>query len=189
MTETDLQRMTDVNLVVAVARWRQDALEEVYRRHAGPVYALACRVCGDRDQAADVTQEVFVAFWNDPERFDSDRANLRSYLMMLAHSRSVDLVRSESSRRRREAGVSAFEAVVDELEREVLDLAMAEEVKAAFAELPQAEQEAINLAYFEGRTYREAARLLNQPEGTVKSRIRSGLRRMHGLLVQTVEEP
>jgi RNA polymerase sigma-70 factor (ECF subfamily) len=132
-----------------------------------------------------VLQEVFLRLWNQPERFDPERGSLRSYLLAHVHGRSVDLVRSESSRRRREereARETAEHGV--DIEREVLDLTLAEQVKEVVAGLPSDERKAIELAYFGGHTYRQVAVMLDQPEGTVKSRIRSGLRRLREDLVE-----
>jgi RNA polymerase sigma-70 factor, ECF subfamily len=124
-------------------------------------------------------QEVFVRLWQQPERFDSDRGTLRSYLLAAAHGRAVDLVRSEMSRRRREEQDARSTATAAyDLEHEVWDLAVAEQVKTALNELDPDERKAIELAYFGGHTYRQVAALLGQPEGTVKSRIRTGLRRL-----------
>jgi RNA polymerase sigma-70 factor, ECF subfamily len=179
MKSYDPAGQSDALLVLAVARWREDALAEIYQRHAGAVYALSCRLLVDRTKAEDVTQEIFLKLWNDPTGFDPERGSLRSYLLMQAHSRSVDLMRSETSRRTRETNdASHIDQLINSLEREVVDLTVAEEVKAAFRSLPDAEREPIDLAYFKGHTYREVAQLLGQPEGTIKSRIRSGLRRM-----------
>jgi RNA polymerase sigma-70 factor (ECF subfamily) len=177
-----LPSLTDASdgvLVVAIARYRNDALAEAYRRHGGAVFALARRVLGEPARAEEVVQEVFLRLWNQPDRFDPDRGTLRSFLLAQAHGRAVDMLRSETSRRRREerdARVTA-EAGYD-LEHEVWDLAVAERVREALATLPVDERKAIELAYFGGRTYREVASALGAPEGTVKSRIRSGLRRL-----------
>ncbi len=179
----DLRELSDASLVVGIARYRQEALAEVYRRHAGAVFALARRVTNTASVAEDVVQEVLLKLWSHPDRFDPERGSLRSFLLTQAHSRSVDIVRSDSSRRRREDAevTHAAEAGYD-VEREVWDLAMTEHVQEALAELSGDERDAIELAYFGGYSYREVAVILDQPEGTVKSRIRSGLRRLRGEL-------
>ena len=185
MAIDDIREASDGNLLVAIGRWRQDALAEAYRRHAGAVFALARRLLVDRTLAEEVVQEVFLRIWNHPEKFDPDRGSLRSYLLAQAHGRSVDLLRSEVSRRAREHREAAANAEAGyDLEHAVVDLAVAEEVRDALAVLSGEERTAIELAYFGGHTYREVAALLDQPEGTVKSRIRSGLRRLRGALVE-----
>lgn len=183
MSVEQLRDASDAALVVSIGRYHEDALAEAYRRHAGAVFALARRLLSDRTLAEEIVQEVFLRLWNDPDRFDPDRGSLRSYLLAQCHGRSVDLIRSESSRRRREEKelTLAAEAGYD-LEHEVLDLAVGDRVKTALRELPEGEREAILLAYFGGHTYREVADLLGTPEGTVKSRIRAGLKRMRGEL-------
>ncbi|HEX9969874.1 MAG TPA: sigma-70 family RNA polymerase sigma factor [Acidimicrobiales bacterium] len=170
---------SDSVLVVAIGRYRNDALAEAYRRHGGAVFALARRVLGDPTRAEEVVQEVFLRLWNQPDRFDPERGTLRSFLLAHSHGRAVDLLRSETSRRQREErdARATAEAGYD-LEHEVWDLAVAERVREALATLPVDERRAIELAYFGGRTYREVASALGAPEGTVKSRIRSGLRRL-----------
>ena len=177
---------SDAALVVAIGRWHDDAMAEVFRRHGGAVFALARRVLGDPGRAEEIVQEVFVRLWNQPERFDPERGSLRSFLLAQTHGRSVDLLRSDSARKDREGreARAAAEAGYD-LEREVWDLAVAERVREAVMILPDEERRAIELAYFGGRTYREVAVELGAPEGTVKSRIRSGLKRMRTILADT----
>jgi len=175
---------SDATLVVAIGRWRQDALAEAYRRHAGAAFALARRLLADRQLAEEVLQEVFLRLWNAPERFDPERGSLRSYLLAQTHGRSVDLLRSETSRRRREEREARETAEHGtDIEREVIDLTVAEQVQDVVAALPVEERKAIELAYFGGHTYRQVAVLLDEPEGTVKSRIRSGLRKMRKSMV------
>ncbi len=179
MGASDLSDASDAVLVVAIGRYRQEALSEAYRRHGGAVFGLAKRLLNDRALAEEITQEVFVRLWNAPDKFDPDRGSLRSFLLAHTHGRSVDLMRSETSRRNRENKEArrAVDAGYD-LELEVWDMAVAEQVQHAVADLPDAERKAIELAYFKGHTYREVAEILNEPEGTIKSRIRVGLGRL-----------
>ncbi len=175
----DLTLSSDATLVVAIGRYRQEALAEAYRRHAGAVFALARRLLNEQNLAEEVVQEVFFRLWDTPEKFDAARGSLRSYLLAQCHGRSVDLIRSEQSRRQREVKEHRQRAEAGyDVEHEVWDLAVAEHVREALVDLPDDERKAIELAYFQGHTYREVALILNQPEGTVKSRIRAGMRRM-----------
>ncbi len=154
---------------MAVVRCSEDALAELYRRHAGAVLALARRVLGDRDRAEDVVQEVFLRLRRSPDKFDPRRGALRTYLLSQAHGRAIDILRSETTRRQREERDARAEpSPAYDLEREVLELTVAERVRGALGAL----------------TAREVAAALGEPEGTIKSRIRSGLSRMHTDLVE-----
>jgi RNA polymerase sigma-70 factor (ECF subfamily) len=184
MPQELLRDASDAVLVIAVSRYREEALAEAYRRHAGAVYGLARRLLANPAMAEEVVQEVFLRLWNQPDRFDPQRGSLRSYLLAQCHGRSVDLLRSESSRRNREERDTRRTAEAGyDLEHEVLDLNVAEGVRTAMKQLSEGERRAIELAYLGGHTYREVARLLGEPEGTVKSRIRSGLKKLRVELI------
>jgi RNA polymerase sigma-70 factor (ECF subfamily) len=181
--DADIAGLTDAGLVVAISRYQQQALAEAYRRHAGAVFGLARRLLTNPTQAEEIVQEVFLRLWEHPEKFDPGRGSLRSYLLAHCHGRSVDLLRADSSRRNRED--RDFQRTAEagyDVEREVWDLTVSEKVGTALQALPEGERRAIELAYYGGHSYREVASLLGQPEGTVKSRIRSGLKRLKGEL-------
>jgi RNA polymerase sigma-70 factor, ECF subfamily len=186
-----LHQLDDAALVRAIVDHQQAALAEAYRRHGDSCFALARRVLFDRALAEEVVQEVFVRLWTRPELYDSERGALRSFLIAQSHGKSVDLLRAETARRRREEREARQRNIEPmDLEREVVNLNEAEAVRSALASLPEAERAAIELAYFGGHSYREVALLLEQPEGTVKSRIRAGLVRLRAVLVEAgITEP
>jgi len=175
----------DVGLVIAIARYQPDALAEAYRRHAGAVFGLAQRMLWDRTVAEEMVQEVFLRLWQHPDRFDRSRGSLRSFVLMDTHARCVDRLRADARRREREERSARASVVANyDVDLEAWDLAVAEQVREAVAALSDGEREAIELAYFGGHTYREVARILDQPEGTVKSRIRTGLTRLRQQLLE-----
>jgi RNA polymerase sigma-70 factor, ECF subfamily len=176
--------VSDAQLVTSIARYSEVALAEVYRRHGGAVYGLARRVLNSASDAEDVTQEVFLRLWNEPDRFDPTRGTLRAFLLAQSHARAVDAIRSLNARRLREAKDAQRTANAGyDMQHEAWDLSLADQVASALAELPVDERRAIELAYFEGCTYIEVAQRLGEPEGTIKGRIRNGMRRMRKALV------
>jgi RNA polymerase sigma-70 factor, ECF subfamily len=181
--------LSDGDLVVAIGSLDEGALSEVYQRHAGSVFSLASRVLLERTLAEEIVQEVFLRLWEHPERFDGIRGSLRAFLLMETHARSVDRIRAEERRRQREERAQRDADTTYVLDLELRDLTVAEQIRQAISELTDQEREAIELAYFGGKTYRQVAQLLEQPEGTIKSRIRTGLMRLrHRLLEQGIDE-
>jgi RNA polymerase sigma factor (sigma-70 family) len=154
------------------------ALSDLYDQFGSYVFGLAARVIGDRHAAEDVTQEVFLSLWERPEAFDPARGRLRTFLGTLAHRRAVDVVRREEARRRRAARDAATVVPVPDVGELAMAIVTAEQVRAEVNRLPREQREAIELAYFGGRTYRQVAEELGIPEGTAKSRMRLGLSRI-----------
>jgi RNA polymerase sigma-70 factor (ECF subfamily) len=174
----------DVALVIAIARYNEDAFAEAYGRHGGAVFALSMRLLWDRATAEEMVQEVFLRLWEHPERFDQSRGSLRSFLLMDTHARSVDRLRSEQRRRDREEKTARAEvATTYDVDLEAWDLSVAEQVRDVMDTLTDGERKAIELAYFGGHTYRDVATILGEPEGTIKSRIRTGLMRLRNQLL------
>lgn len=164
-----------------------EALAEAYDKYSSLVYGLARRVTGSESLAADISQEVFVTLWSQPERFDPERGSLRAYLGMLAHRRAVDLVRSEAARSAREEAEARADAILVEPAKwerpeAVEDEDLADRVRRAVGRLPEPQREALRLAYFGGHTYRSVASVLGIPEGTAKSRLRTALDHLSVLL-------
>ena len=156
----------------------ETALAELYDQFGSFVFGLAARVIGDRRAAEDVTQDVFLFVWEHPDAFDPERGRLRTFLGTLAHRRAVDHVRREEARRRRGQRDAAMQVSVPDVDEMAMALVAAERVRAEVERLPVEQREAIELAYFGGRTYRQVAEELCIPEGTAKSRLRLGLRRI-----------
>ncbi|GAA4070305.1 sigma-70 family RNA polymerase sigma factor [Nonomuraea soli] len=154
------------------------ALGEVYDRFAALIYGLAVRVTRDRVVAEDITQEVFLTFWERPLAYDPGKGTLRAWLATIAHRRAVDHVRTEERRRVSSLGPRLFEPEPERLEDGVLAADEAKRVRQAVTKLPDTLREAVQLAYFGGRTYRQVGEELGVPEGTAKSRIRMALRRL-----------
>ena len=175
--------------MVAVARRDRAALAELYRRHAGSLFCAALRVLSIRELAGEVVQDVLLQLWRSPERFDPARGSLRPFLLAQAHGRAVDIVRSESARRRRE-DVDAKELETPSVvEDDILDFVIGQDIRKAVATLSRTEREVISLAYFGGHSYLEVASLLGIPEETARSRIRSGLARLRTALIERGIDP
>jgi RNA polymerase sigma-70 factor (ECF subfamily) len=154
------------------------ALTEMYDQFGSYVFGLAARVIGDRRAAEDVTQDVFLQLWERPDAFDPERGRLRTFVGTLAHRRAIDLVRREEARRRRGARDAASVLPIPDVDELAIAIVTAEHVRAEVEQLPTEQRAAIELAYFSGRTYRQVAEELGIPEGTAKSRMRLGLRRI-----------
>jgi RNA polymerase sigma-70 factor (ECF subfamily) len=163
----------DAVLVARLAAGDDEALAEVWQRHAPLVFGLARRLTGDSSTAEDVTQEVFVALWQQPERFDAQRGSLRAYLGVHAQRRAVDALRREGRRVEREHRHHRLnpkaEASPDD---QTSCTALSETVRDAIGRLPAEQREAVELAYYSGLTHREVSVALGIPEGTAKSRLR-----------------
>ncbi len=183
MNEPHLTSIEDSALVAHIVDLNEAALSEAYRRYGPTVTALANRILNDRNLADDVTQDVFVWLWQNAKRFDPQRGKLRTLLLTQTHGKAVDLIRSRNARHAREDRIATESPrFADDIDAELLAITESEEIRGALEKLQPDERTAIELAYFGGNTYREVATLLDQPEGTIKTRIRTGLKRLHGFL-------
>ena len=158
-------RADDVQLSERLVAGDDDALAEAYDRWSTLIYSVAMRITADHAAAEDVTQDVFVHLWQHPDRYDPHRGALRSWLCLLARSRALDWVRRRRAQDRWHAAAAAIAP----------GQAEAKVVREAVAALPDRQREAVVLAYYRGRTYREVARDLSIPEGTAKWRLKAAL--------------
>jgi RNA polymerase sigma-70 factor (ECF subfamily) len=167
------------------------ALGELYDRYASIALATAQRVVGGRDEAEDVVHDAFVAVWQKIDRFDAERGSLRGWLMTVVRNRAIDRVRA------RRTTVEVDDADERSLLRtgpnptweDALRRASADDVRAALAELPIEQRRAVELAYFQGYTYREVARLTDVPTGTANGRLRLALAKLRDALTGTTAGP
>lgn len=173
----------DEGLSARLAAGDDRALSEAFAQYGGFVHGLALKVTRDSAAADEVTQTVFVALWERPDRYDPARGPLRPFLGVLAHRRAVDWLRREAaSRRRAERSHTASDAPLPDVAEAATTVLVAERVREAVAQLPDDQRRALELAYFDGLTYRQVAARLGIPEGTAKSRLRLGLARLAAAL-------
>jgi RNA polymerase sigma-70 factor, ECF subfamily len=172
-------RAADQETLARIARGEHDALADLYDRHARPVYSLALRILRDRPDAEDVVQEVFTQAWSQASRYDMARGAVGAWLLNMTRSRAIDRLRSKRSRPdSRVSDRSGALNVADTAESQDLQLLSAEQLaklKSALDGLPLLQRIAVELAYFEGLSHSEIAERLEEPLGTVKTRIRQAM--------------
>ena len=164
-------------------------MAELYDRHARPIYSLALRILGDTTEAEDIVQEVFSQAWKQAARYNASRGAVGAWLLTLARSRAIDRLRAKRAR----PGDVSDERVAGQLvdagppaDSLVLSSEQVARVRAALDELPLLQRAAIELAYYEGLTHAEIADRLEQPLGTVKTRIRLAMLKLRDVLAGTV---
>jgi RNA polymerase sigma-70 factor, ECF subfamily len=171
-------------LLVRAGQGDQAAFEAVYDRVAAPVFGLIRRVLRDAAQSEEVAQEALLEVWRTAARFDPARGRAVTWVMTIAHRRAVDRVRSETAAAEREARAAAFEPSVpaDEVAEAVESSLEAQRVRRCLDGLTELQRQSITLAYYSGYTYPQVASALGVALGTVKTRIRDGLKRLRDCL-------
>jgi RNA polymerase sigma-70 factor (ECF subfamily) len=187
----DVERAADIARINAVAAGDPSSLAVIYDRHARAVYSLAMRIVGEAAEAEDVVQDVFAQAWRQAARYDGRRGPVVAWLLIMTRTRAIDRLRMRQARPDR--AVTPDPQLLDQLPAATEDPASglsaredAARVRKALAELPMLQRAAIELAYFEGLSQSEIAERLEQPLGTVKTRIRLGLLKLRDVLTGAV---
>jgi len=162
------------------------ALAQLYDRYASLVHGLVLRIVRNPHDAEEVTQDVFLYAWQRGTQFDAQRGNLAAWLLVLARSRAIDRVRARRSRERSTEAATQAAAFVPAAPPDpvsaTLDAERRSRIERALDGLPEAQRQAVQIAFFEGLSHTEVAERLNTPLGTVKTRIRQGMLRLRDAL-------
>ena len=185
------ERGADTSLADRIRSGDAGALGELYDRYASTALAVAQRVVGGRDEAEDVVHDAFVVVWRKIDRFDAQRGSLRGWLMTVVRNRAIDRVRA------RRATLDVDDADERSLLRTgpnptwegALQRATASDLRASIAALPDEQRRAIELAFFEGYTYREVAEMTGVAPGTANGRMRLALGKLRSALRETTAAP
>jgi RNA polymerase sigma-70 factor (ECF subfamily) len=187
-SDSDYKQLGDEELMRRLFHKDKRAFEAIFDRYGDLVYSTALRILRDAHLAQDVSQEIFVRLWRKPESYVAERGRFLTWMISVTRNRAVDEIRSRGRRLRHET------ASPEEQEREIpageandpaLNAQLAEQartVRTALAELPPEQRQVIELAYFGGLTQQEISDQLDQPLGTVKTRIRLGMQKLRAAL-------
>jgi RNA polymerase sigma-70 factor (ECF subfamily) len=173
------------SLIALCKRGDQSALARLYDRTAAQVNGLAERILGDRGAAEEVTVDVYLQAWRSASTYDGERGTPLAWLLTLARSRAIDRLRSQGGQRRQSEPLEKARGVASGQPGPEEDSSIAQRrrfVQAALARLAPAQRQAIELAFFSGLSHSEIAAELDQPLGTIKTRVRLGMIRLRELL-------
>ena len=184
----DYSTLEDKILVALVGQAQPDALDELYRRYSRLVYSLAFKMVSEPATAEEITLDVFTRVWQKAGTYRANQAGVNTWLVSMTRHRAIDWLRRQNVRLDQHS-LSWTDVHTEAIPHSknnpehATELALRQErVRAAIAQLPSDQQEALALAYFKGQSHREIAEALDQPLGTVKTRIRLGMQKLRDLL-------
>ncbi len=179
----------DPKLLARVVKGDHQAFSQLYDQSSTLLYSLVLRILGHREEASELLQEVYLEVWRKVARYDVGRGTPIAWLITLARSRAIDHLRARSSRPHHQVGEPLDGAPANQVAdrhpgpfEAHADQELRTKIRSALASLPLAQQQAIELAYYEGLSHMEIAERLNQPLGTVKTRIKLGMSKLRELL-------
>lgn len=190
----DYKKADDATLLSQIAQFEENALSELYDRYGRLVYSMALNSVGDPAVAEEITQDVYLRIWNKAESYNAEHGKVVTWITSITRYRSIDLLRRQSVRPEGNRAPWAEEESLElpdslDVEREVELSQRAHLVRAAISRLPEEQRQALALAYLNGYSHSEIAELLNQPLGTVKTRIRLAMHKLREILQEGIISP
>ncbi|HEY0128134.1 MAG TPA: sigma-70 family RNA polymerase sigma factor [Rubrobacteraceae bacterium] len=173
--------LADEELMLLVNNGEPKAFATLYDRHSRAAYCRAYRMMGEKQAAEDLAQEAFIKVWRRAGSYRAQKASVRTWILSIVHNRGIDQLRSHASRRRTQEKIEASAASSQPSEEAFAETwrnTQAEQVREALSTLPKEQLKILELAYFSGYTHVQIAELLNVPLGTVKGRMRLGLKKI-----------
>jgi RNA polymerase sigma-70 factor (ECF subfamily) len=182
------ERLADEDLMPLIGSKDPEAFEVLFDRHGGAAYSLAYRIVGERGSAEDVTQEAFISVWRSGARFDRARGSVRAWLLSIVRNRAIDTLRAGAGKAPKlnfdDDAIIEARPAEERTEDEVLRHETTHEIRGVLEELPGEQSKVIELAYFGGFSQTEIAGMLGLPLGTVKGRMRLGLKKIRTELAE-----
>jgi len=187
----DYSKLDDEVLIRLIVADNADSLSELYDRYNRLIFSLALNIVGDPGTAEEITLDVFTLVWEKASSYQPEKAKVNTWMTAITRNRSIDVLRRRGSRPER-LNVDLFQIpsnqlpMDDELEEKTQAALLRERIREAVAQLPDDQREALQLAYFKGYTHRQIADVLDQPLGTVKTRIRLAMGKLRRILIVEV---
>jgi RNA polymerase sigma-70 factor (ECF subfamily) len=173
----------DAELLARIARGDRAALAALYEALGGQALAVALRVLASRSDAEEVLQDAFVEVWTRAASFDPDRGGARAWVLAIARNRAIDRLRRRGAVARMVSGAANEPPSTGTTPLELVEQRQArEKIQTALGELTPEQRQVLELGYFEGLSQREIATRLNEPLGTIKTRVRAALQKLAALV-------
>jgi len=189
----DYSRYDDETLLTLIARASENALGELYDRYSRLVYSVALNALADPSQAEEITQDVFVRVWENAKTYRADQGRVATWLTSITRNRAIDVFRRSRVRRENlyiswDEADSLHPPASQDVEVEAELAQRQRQVRRAVAQLPEEQQQALGLAFFQGLSHSEIAQALDEPLGTIKTRIRLAMQKLRQLLHSEPQE-